>query len=134
MDNIQKIFESQKELNEKLVPGLSKELETPEGRLKWIMNYHRAMEQESAELLDSVDWKWWKHSNKKIDYQNLKVEIADILFFTVSIAIAAGFNHKDIVDTYFKKLKLNHERADNGYKTGEYQKVDLDGNEDNRSI
>ena len=109
MDNIKKIFESQKELNEKLVPGLANELKTEGGRLKWIMNYHRAMEQESAELLDSVDWKWWKHSKQRIDYQNLKVEIADILFFCVSISIAAGFDHKDIVDTYFKKLKLNHE-------------------------
>ena len=135
MDNLRKIFQSQEELNEKIMPGIMNQIsQSQDLRVEWIKKYHLAAQQEMAEAMDSVDWKWWKYSEEKIDYQNLKVELVDVLFFWVSMCLAAGFDAKEMTSAYFQKLKINHERADKGYKTGEYQKVDKDGNEDNRSI
>ena len=51
-----------------------------EDRTKWILNYVRAMQQELAELTDSVPWKWWA-KYQEFDQQNAKVEIVDLFHF-----------------------------------------------------
>lgn len=40
----------------------------------------------------------------------------------------------ELIRIYFEKLAINHKRVDNGYTEGTYQKIDADGNEDNRAI
>ena len=45
----------------------------------------------------------------------------------------AGLTAEDVVDLYFKKNKLNHDRQDGGYKDGTYDKY-KDGVEDNVAI
>ena len=50
-------------------------------RSKWILNYIRAMQQELAELTDSVPWKWWA-KYQEFDKQNAKVEIVDLFHFS----------------------------------------------------
>jgi len=133
MDSLDKIFEGQKELNKKLVPWIEEDLKTIEGKIDWIFKFKLAMDQEIAEMSDCLPWKWWS-KNKPIDYQNLKVELVDILFFWTSICLSAGFSAKEMREAYFKKLILNHKRADNGYKNGTYSKYDENGIEDNRII
>lgn len=129
--NLQDIFDKQKELNERCIPGLYEKIKDPEFRREWFMKFNTAMLQENSELIDSFDWKWW--SNREDNIQNAKVELIDILHFWVSQCTLLGMDANEVFELYAKKNKLNHDRQDGGYKTGEYQKV-VDGVEDNAKL
>ena len=72
MDKLENIFELQEQLNSRI--GVNMNEMNDEERSKWILNYVRAMQQELAELTDSVPWKWWA-KYQEFDKQNAKVEI-----------------------------------------------------------
>ena len=57
MDKLENIFDLQEQLNVRI--GVDMKDMNDEERAKWILNYVRAMQQELAELTDSVPWKWW---------------------------------------------------------------------------
>ncbi|GET85918.1 deoxyuridine triphosphatase, putative [Leishmania tarentolae] len=46
-----------------------------------------AITMESAELLDSYPWKWWKNTNAKPDLANVTIELVDIFHFSLSGAM-----------------------------------------------
>ncbi len=54
MDKFDEIFGMQKALNERI--GVYTDDLSEEEKTKWILNYTRAMEQELAELVDSVSY------------------------------------------------------------------------------
>ncbi len=83
-------------------------------KTRWILNYTRAMQQELAELTDSVPWKWWA-KYQKFDSQNARVEVVDLFHFLISIAQVLGMSADDVYDAYVKKNRVNHERQDSGY-------------------
>lgn len=114
MDKLDKIFEMQEKLNRRI--GINLDHFNDEDKIKWILNYSRALQQEVSELIDSVPWKWWA-KYQKFDRQNARVEVVDIMHFLVSIAQALGMSADDIFDAYCKKNAINHERQDNGYVT-----------------
>eukprot|EP01060_Flectonema_neradi_P008382 TRINITY_DN159_c1_g1_i2.p1 TRINITY_DN159_c1_g1~~TRINITY_DN159_c1_g1_i2.p1 ORF type:complete len:231 (+),score=40.43 TRINITY_DN159_c1_g1_i2:116-808(+) len=39
---------------------------------------------ECAELIDSYPWKWWKNVKAKVDVNNVRIELVDILHFALS--------------------------------------------------
>lgn len=127
--DLEAVFEKQIELNKKINPKLYDEIKDPEIRRKWFLNFELAMRQESAEAVDSLNWKWWKKDEE--DWDNIKVELVDILHFWVSMCTVAGLDSKEVFELYFKKNKLNHKRQNEGYKEGSYQK-NIDGKEDNQ--
>lgn len=43
-----------------------------------------AVTMESTELMDSYPWKWWKNIHATPDFKNIRVELVDILHFTLS--------------------------------------------------
>jgi len=49
------------------------------------INWWRCIYMESVEAIDSLDWKHWK--SQKDDFENLKVEVVDILHFILSLMI-----------------------------------------------
>ena len=51
-----------------------------------------------------------------------------------NLYVEAGKSSDDIYNGYFKKNALNHKRVENGYSEGKYDKIDEDGNEDNRKL
>lgn len=112
MDKLEQVFLLQKELNERI--GVNLEGLSEEGKTQWILNYTRAMQQEMAELIDSVPWKWWA-KYQKFDEQNAKVEIVDLFHFLVSLAQVMGMTADDIYEAYLKKNRVNHERQNSGY-------------------
>ena len=57
MDKLEEIFKLQDQLNKRI--GVNTDDLTEEEQAKWVLNYTRAMQQEMAELIDSVPWKWW---------------------------------------------------------------------------
>lgn len=112
MDKLEQIFLLQKELNERI--GVDLEGLSEEGKTQWVLNYTRAMQQEMAELIDSVPWKWWA-KYQKFDEQNARVEIVDLFHFLISLAQVMGMTAEDIYEAYLKKNKVNHERQNSGY-------------------
>ena len=87
---------------------------TDEEKAKWILNYTRAMQQEMAELVDSVPWKWWA-KYQKFDEQNARVEVVDLFHFLVSLAQTLGMSADDVYQAYLKKNAVNHQRQESGY-------------------
>lgn len=114
MDKLDKIFEMQEKLNRRI--GINLDDLGDDEKIKWILNYSRALQQEVSELIDSVPWKWWA-KYQKFDRQNARVEVVDIVHFLVSIAQVLGMSADDIFDAYCKKNAINHERQDSGYVT-----------------
>lgn len=114
MDKLDQIFSMQEELNERI--GVMTQDMDEDLKTKWVLNYSRAMQQEIAELIDSVPWKWWA-KYQKFDEQNARVEVVDLFHFLISIAQVLGMSADDIRNAYVKKNKVNHERQDSGYKT-----------------
>ena len=112
MDKMDEIFDLQEKLNLRI--GVEMNEMSDEDRAKWILNYIRAMQQELAELTDSVPWKWWA-KYQDFDKQNARVEVVDLFHFLISLAQILGMSAEDVYDAYLKKNKVNHERQDSGY-------------------
>ena len=112
MDKLTQIFEMQEELNARIgvnLKGIDEKEQT-----KWVLNCTRAMQQEMAELTDSVPWKWWA-KYQEFDKQNARVEVIDLFHFLVSLAQTLGMTADDVFDAYVAKNKVNHQRQDSGY-------------------
>ena len=128
--SLQDIFEEQIRLNKKINPDLYKEIADPEIKRQRILQFELALRQESAEAIDSLNWKWWKKDND--DWDNIKIELVDMLHFWVSMCTVAGLDADEVINLYLKKNELNHKRQNEGYKEGTYEKV-KDGVEDNQT-
>lgn len=111
-DKLEHIFELQKQLNKRI--GVDTDGMNEEDRIKWVLNYCRALSQEIAELTDSVPWKWWARY-QKFDQQNAKVEVIDMFHFLISLAQVLGLSAEDVYNGYIKKNKINLARQESGY-------------------
>lgn len=114
MDKLQRIFEMQEELNARIGVNL-KDIDGEE-QVKWVLNYSRAMQQEMAELIDSVPWKWWA-KYQTFDMQNARVEVIDLFHFLISMAQTLGMSADDVYEAYVAKNRVNHLRQESGYST-----------------
>jgi dimeric dUTPase (all-alpha-NTP-PPase superfamily) len=114
MDKLEHIFEMQARLNTRI--GVPLEGLDDTAKAQWVLNYTRAMQQEIAELIDSVPWKWWA-KYQKFDEQNARVEVVDLFHFLISIAQVLGMSPEDVYQAYLKKNQINHLRQDSGYTT-----------------
>jgi len=124
-DRLDHLFKAQDELNRRL--KIDTNCMSDEERIRWILNFVRASSQELAELTDSVPWKWWSKP-KDPDWQNIRVELVDILHFWISLCQVAGMTPEDVFRIYMAKNKVNHTRQDDGYD------VTTKTEDDNRSI
>ncbi len=111
-DKLEEIFRMQEALNQRI--GVETKGMSEEDKVKWTLNYLRAMQQEMAELTDSVPWKWWA-KYQKFDEQNARVEVIDLFHFLISIAQVLGMSSEDVYQAYLKKNAVNHQRQDSGY-------------------
>ena len=112
LDSLQDMFRMQKSLNERI--GVKTDGMSEEDKIKWVLNYCRAMQQEIAELTDSVPWKWWA-KYQKLDEQNARVEVVDLFHFLISAAQVLGMSADDVYQAYLKKNAVNFQRQENGY-------------------
>ena len=113
-DRLVEIFDLQKSLNARIGVDTDKIQGNPEAQVTWLLNYARAIQQEAAELTDSVPWKWWA-KYQKIDLQNAKVEVVDLMHFVVSSAQVLGMDAEEFFRMYAAKHAVNHARQDAGY-------------------
>jgi len=129
--SFEEIYEMQRDLNTMTVKHAINDQMSEEDRIKWMLRYNLAQQQEQAELVDSLDWKWWK--NGENDWKNIRIELIDELHFWMSKCQVAGLTSEEIIELYKKKNELNWKRQKEGYKEGTYQKV-KDGKEDNEAL
>lgn len=113
MDKLDEIFQLQEALNKRI--GVDTTTLSEEEKVQWLLNYTRAMQQETAELIDSVPWKWWA-KYQAFDEQNARVEVVDLFHFLISAAQVLGMTAEDVYEAYTKKNKVNHARQDSGYQ------------------
>ncbi|QXD26410.1 dUTPase [Opitutia bacterium ISCC 51] len=114
MDKLDEIFSLQDQLNKRI--GVNTDGMSEEEQTKWVLNYTRAMQQELAELIDSVPWKWWA-KYQEFDKQNAKVEVVDLFHFLISLGQVLGMTPDDVYQAYLKKNEVNHQRQDSGYSS-----------------
>jgi len=104
-DRLDTIFEMQKKLNEDIIARrnlcFSKE--------EWLQKQVLAMISELAELLDEVNFKWWKNK-RELNDGYIREELTDILHFFVSMCLFAGMDAAELFDCYLKKNKENFDR------------------------
>ncbi len=112
LDQLREMFSMQKALNARI--GVNTDSMSDEEKVKWVLNYCRAMTQEIAELTDSVPWKWWA-KYQKFEEQNARVEVVDIFHFLISAAQVLGMSADDVFNAYLKKNAVNFHRQDSGY-------------------
>lgn len=117
------LFEQQAQLNKRTgfdAKELRKNFD-PATAGQWLNNYIAAMSNEVEELRDCTYWKHWCKEAKQgrrfelHDLQNARVEVIDMLFFWISLAQCVGLDAEDAYKIYMQKLKVNHNRQDNGY-------------------
>lgn len=105
-DRLDEIFKLQKDFNESIVKTRHLEDITPQ---EWIQKQTLAMLSELAELLDEVNFKWWKNK-KPVNERALKEELVDILHFFVSMCLQAGMTPEELYTIYKEKNAENFRR------------------------
>ena len=93
MDKLEEIFTMQKSLNDYIIEKRNLNFSKEE----WIQKGSLALIDEITELLNEVNYKWWKNP-KEVDDNAVKEEIVDMLHFFVSICLYAGVSAKDLYD------------------------------------
>lgn len=78
-------------------------------REEWIMKDTLAIMAELGELINEVNFKWWKNQ-KPVDDACVKEELIDILHFFVSMCIRAGMDADELFEVYKQKNKDNFDR------------------------
>jgi len=76
---------------------------------QWIQKETLAMISELAELIDEVNFKWWKNE-KPVDTDKVKDELVDILHFFVSMCLKTGMSADELHKRYLDKNKENFDR------------------------
>lgn len=105
MDKLETIFEMQKSLNDYIIKSRNIDFSMEE----WLQKDVLATLSELSEMLDEINWKWWKNK-KEVNMDNLRNEIVDILHFFVSMCIFTGMDANELFSRYLDKNKENFDR------------------------
>jgi dimeric dUTPase (all-alpha-NTP-PPase superfamily) len=92
---------------------------------QWLRNYLRALQSEATEVEQELLWKWW--SKDKIDLQNIRVEIVDLMHFLTSLALCSGLSADEFHRLYTAKHRVNQQRQENGYSKATKNEQDNKG-------
>ena len=105
MDKLDTIFNMQKLLDEDIIRRRNLKYSEEE----WMQKEVLAMLSELSEVLDEVNFKWWKNK-KPVDTEALQGELVDILHFFVSMCLHAGMDAETLYNKYMLKNKENFDR------------------------
>ncbi len=106
MDKLDIIFDMQKSLDDDIIKrrkldGISREV--------WIQKEILAIISELSEILDEVNFKWWKNP-QEVNETALEEEMVDVLHFFVSMCSKAGLTSDELFELYKAKNKENFDR------------------------
>ena len=122
MDKLEKIFEMQKLLDDDIAARRNLDFTTEE----WMQQEVLAMLSELSEVLDEVNFKWWKNK-KPLDTDALRGELVDILHFFVSMCIRSGMDADELFARYIEKNKENFDRQYGRSEKKGYEVIDGQG-------
>lgn len=105
MDQLQDIFERQQAFNASVRAQRKLEFD----QCTWIQKETLAMLSELSEVLDEVNFKWWKNA-KPVNEDALKEEIIDLMHFLVSMALDSGMDAQEFHARYCRKNQENFDR------------------------
>jgi dimeric dUTPase (all-alpha-NTP-PPase superfamily) len=111
-DMLLKIFKAQAELDAKI--GYKLHTYNKQER---VMALHLAIQQELSEVINCLQWKWWKVGGGSTP-EELQMEVIDVLHFVVSMCQAVGLDAEKTSELYHKKNTINANRKGNGYGAG----------------
>lgn len=106
MDRLEEMFALQKAFNESIIKtrGLGHI-----SREEWMQKHTLALMCETAEMLEEVNYKWWKNQ-KPVDETALKEELVDMFHFFLSLCINAGMDAQELHAIYLRKNQVNFDR------------------------
>lgn len=119
MDRLEHMLIIQKALNDTIKEKRQLQGIAP---MEWMQKYTLALVSELAEMLDEVNFKWWKNE-KPVDEPALKEELVDILHFFLSMCLAAGLDAEEIYQIYLKKNAENFARQEGRSQKPGYAKA-----------
>ena len=105
MDRLAAIFAMQKLLNDDIASRRGLDFSVEE----WEQRLVLAMISELSEVLDEVNFKWWKNK-RPVNTEALQDELVDVLHFFVSMCLRAGMSAEDLYRKYCEKNKENFNR------------------------
>ncbi len=105
-DKLDAIFELQEKFDQDVIKNRNLQNIKPE---EWIQKQTLAIVSELAELLNEVNFKWWKNS-KELNEKNTKEELVDILHFFVGMCNRIGMSSEELFKIYLEKNKENFKR------------------------
>ena len=108
MDILATIFERQKAFDDDLIARRNLGHITRE---EWIQMESLAIMDELSELINEVNYKWWKNP-KPLDEAAIKEELIDILHFWASMCSKMGMSAQDVLDIYMAKNQENFNRQE----------------------
>lgn len=110
MDKLDVIFAMQEKFDQDVIKNRHLEDITPE---EWIQKQTLAMLSELAELIQEVNFKWWKNP-KVVEPDNVREELVDILHFFVGMCNRSGMDSEELFRRYIKKNEENFKRQYGG--------------------
>ncbi len=105
LDKLDIIFEMQQSLNS----DIEARRNIAFSREEWMQKEVLAMISELSEVLDEVNFKWWKNV-KPVDDAALKGELVDVLHFFVSMCLKSGMTADELFTLYQAKNQENFDR------------------------
>ncbi|MBQ9624726.1 MAG: dUTPase [Clostridia bacterium] len=121
MDKLDELFELQREFDSYLeknrnISGLSLD--------DWVQKGVIALIAELIEVVNEVNYKWWKNPFE-IDMDKLKEEMIDVLHFYISTCMKIGITPDEVLELYKAKTHENKLRQmglseKKGYSISEY--------------
>ncbi len=105
LDKLDIIFDMQRTLDDDI--ARLRELDYP--MEVWMQREVLAMISELSEVLDEVNFKWWKNP-APVDRDALKDELVDVMHFFVSMCIRSGMTADELYARYREKNKENFDR------------------------
>lgn len=120
-DKLDMIFELQEKFDQDVIKNRKLENIQPE---EWIQKQTLAVMSELAELLNEVNFKWWKNP-KEVNEKNVKEELIDILHFFIGMCNRIGMSSTELFKIYIEKNKENFKRQ---YGLSDKKGYELDKN------
>lgn len=105
-DKLELIFEWQRKFDDEIIKTRGLEHITQQ---EWIQKETLALMDELSELINEVNYKWWKNP-KPIDEHAVKEELVDILHFFTSMCLKMGMSADELCGMYIEKNKENFAR------------------------
>lgn len=105
MDKLEHIFALQEKFDRELAAKRELEFDLP----TWVEKETLAIIGELAELLEEVNYKWWKTPHP-VDYPAIAEELADVLHFFISLCLKVGLSAEELYAAYLAKNAENFRR------------------------